>query len=333
MPFTLPPITRRRFLAGTVAVGSSFLVGRNLLGQEEAGPAGQTPVGAAERMVDPHRVATISDPHIGGDKESVNRGVNMFNNLQQVVGEVQALDPKPVQVMINGDCAWVDGQPEDYTTYLELIKPLRESGFPIQMTLGNHDNREQFWKAIEVKPEDPRPVESRQVSTLSMERANWFLLDSLDKTNATPGVLGAAQLEWLGKALDEKSEKPAMVMVHHNADFSPRPSALTDTAALMDVLRPRRHVKALIYGHSHVWKNEERDGIHLVNLPATSYVFSPGGPTGWVDLQLKEDGATFKLLCIDSKRSDHGQTLDLKWRDDEKTSYRPRARVLARQLV
>ncbi len=312
MPFTLPPISRRRFLAGSAALGSSLLVGRDLLAQDPA-PAVATDV---------DRVALLSDAHIGANRTDTSRGVNMFENLTKVVGEVVALDPKPIHVMLNGDCAWVDVQPVDYALALETLQPLREGGAPITMTLGNHDNRERFWQAINARPDEPRPVEARHISIVPMERVNWILLDSLDRTNSAPGVLGPAQLEWLGKALDERADKPVLVMVHHNADFSPRPSALTDTAALMDVLRPRLHVKALIYGHSHVWRNEVRDGIHLVNLPATSYVFSAGQPTGWVDVHLKEEGATFQLKCVDPMHPNHNQTLDFAWRKDEKTAHR-----------
>jgi 3',5'-cyclic AMP phosphodiesterase CpdA len=363
MPFTLPPITRRRFLAGSAAVGSSLLVGRTLLGQDPPPPV----------MVDADRVALLSDPHIGANRSDVGRGVNMFENLAKVVGEVGALDPKPTQVMINGDCAWVDGQAGDYALVLESLRPLREAGMPIQMTLGNHDHRERFWQAIEAssgqpqagqpqssepqsseaqadppqaveappdeappavaRPVQSRPVQSRHVSIVAMERANWFLLDSLDQTNVTPGALGEAQLQWLARVLDEQASKPALVMVHHNVDFSARPSALTDTAALLDVLRPRRHVKALIYGHSHTWRNEERDGIHLINLPATSYVFGQGQPSGWVDVRLKDEGATFQLKSVDPAHPSHEQTLDLTWRGAEQASLRRRPGSLAKSMA
>ena len=47
-------------------------------------------------------------------------------------------------------------------------------------------------------------------------RANWFLLDSLDEPNKTPGVLGDKQVAWLGQALDARANKPAILVAHHN---------------------------------------------------------------------------------------------------------------------
>jgi hypothetical protein len=44
-------------------------------------------------------------------------------------------------------------------------------------------------------------------------RANWFLLDSLDRVNATPGVLGKEQVDWIGKALTLRKGTPQCISV------------------------------------------------------------------------------------------------------------------------
>ena len=44
------------------------------------------------------------------------------------------------------------------------------------------------------------------------------------------------QLEWLGKALDARADKPAVVLAHHNPDRLVNIHGLTDTAKLFDVL-------------------------------------------------------------------------------------------------
>jgi Icc protein len=90
---------------------------------------------------------------------------------------------------------------------------------------------------------------------------------------------------------------------------------LKDTKALFDVLRPRRQVKALIYGHSHVWNvGKDESGIHLINLPPTAYVFQQGQPNGWVQANLRKDGMWLELRCLDQKHAQHGQIVDLQWR-------------------
>ncbi len=46
------------------------------------------------------------------------------------------------------------------------------------------------------------------------------------------------------------------------------PWGLIDTDDLFAVAKPRRNVKAMVFGHTHHWGVERIDDIHLINLPA-----------------------------------------------------------------
>ena len=70
----------------------------------------------------------------------------------------------------------------------------------------------------------------------------------------------------------------------------------------------------MIFGHSHVWKVDQREGLHLVNLPPTAYVFAASSPNGWVDARVAADGMTLELRCLDPQHAQHGQRVELKWR-------------------
>ena len=201
-------------------------------------------------------------------------------------------------------------------TVTPLLKPLIEARLPVHMTLGNHDDRANFWKALNVAAETARPVQRKHISVIKAAHANWFLLDSLDVVDKPPGKLEPAQRDWLAKALDEHKDKPALVMVHHNPHLDPtKPNgALLDTAELFDVLLPRKQVKALFFGHSHRWELKEKDGLHLVNLPAVAYAFAKDQPTGWVDCHLKSGGATLELRAHNEQHPAHGKKTELKWR-------------------
>jgi 3',5'-cyclic AMP phosphodiesterase CpdA len=202
---------------------------------------------------------------------------------------------------------------------VKLLEPIRAAGMPIHIGLGNHDNRERFWAAVPAEHRQDAPVKDKHVALIETERANWLMLDSLNVTLEIPGLLGADQLAWLARTLDARADKPALVMVHHNPPFAGRDpqksGALLDTAALLDVLAPRKHAKVLFFGHSHRWSHEQRpDGLHLVNLPATAYVFDAGQPSGWVDARIQLDGATLALHTLDPSHPATGQKLDLHWR-------------------
>jgi 3',5'-cyclic AMP phosphodiesterase CpdA len=141
------------------------------------------------------------------------------------------------------------------------------------------------------------------------------MLDSLIKTLHTPGVVGEEQRAWLKKTLDANTDKPAIVMVHHNPIENGLKANLEDEKEMFDILRPRKHVKAWIFGHTHQWGvSQDQSGMHLINLPPVAYLFTPGQPNGWVHATLKPDGIRVELRCIDKSHKDHGQVKELTWR-------------------
>ena len=298
MPLHLTP--RREFLRRAALAGAGLLASRELF----AAAPGES-----------SRWALLSDTHIGPKVETMNRETNMADHLRASVKEVLASKASLAGVFVNGDCALKAGLPDEYATFTSLVKPFTDSGLSIHMTLGNHDDRANFWKAVNVSA-DARPLQSKHVSVVKAAQANWFLLDSLDVVDKAPGKLEQAQRDWLAKSLDEDKDKPAIVMVHHNPHLDPtKPnSTLLDTAELFEVLLPRKHVKALFFGHSHRWELKEKDGMHLVNLPAVSYPFAKDQPTGWVDCLLKSGGMTLELRAHNEQHPAHGKKTELKWR-------------------
>jgi len=301
MPITLSPISRRRFLAGAAAAGAGLLLRPIAFG--EVSPA-----------VDPRRLVLLSDCHIDADVTVVDRAANMADQLSQIVKQIVALTPRPACVIVNGDCAHQTGTPEDYGTLVSLLKPLREAGMPIHLSLGNHDDRANFWKAIPDADQPAKAVADRQISVIESPGVDWYLLDTL-KPGTAPGELGEVQLAWLAKALDAKPDKPAVVLTHHQPDLTAKPKGLIDTKALLDVLSPRKQVKVQIYGHTHDWKYaKQTDGLHWLNLPPTGYVFAKGRPAGWTDVNLTDTGLTAQLICLDEQHKQHREKHDLVWR-------------------
>jgi 3',5'-cyclic-AMP phosphodiesterase len=301
MPIHLPPISRRRFLAGSLAAGAGLLC-PNLF--------------AKERGVDAHSWALVSDIHLAANPAQLGRGINMADHFEAVAAEITRLAKRPSALLISGDLAFNSGEKEDYATVSRLLQPVREAGIPVHLTLGNHDDREHFWNAFTETNSAKRPLADHQVALLATPRANWFVLDSLEKTLSTPGMLGESQLAWLSKTLDEHKEKPALVVVHHNLnDGSGKPSGLKDGEQLLEIIRPRKQVKALIYGHTHNWEvKPDSSGIHLINLPPTAYLFKEGKPNGWVHAELERKGIRLELRCLDPKHPQHGEVHALKWR-------------------
>lgn len=301
MPIHLQPISRRRFLARALAGGAALALSPSLL--------------AAAKRTDPDSWALLSDIHIAADRELMARGINMTRHLQTVSADVLALSRRPAGVVVTGDCAYNSGQTEDYRQVADLLQAIREGQMPVHLALGNHDNRERFWEALPQEKAAQKPLAERQVALLSTPRANWFILDSLETTLSTPGLLGQEQLDWLAKSLDANPAKPALVLVHHNPGKIGSVGGLKDTDAFFDVIRPRKQVKAYFFGHTHIWDvKQDASGIHLVNLPPVAYVFQPERPAGWVHALLEHKGMRLELRCVDPKHKQHGQVVKLRWR-------------------
>ncbi len=302
MPIYLPPISRRQFLARSLVAGAGLMLSPNLF--------------AASRKVDEHCWALFSDTHIAADRKDFKRHINMADHLMAVAKEVIELKKRPAGVLISGDLALNSGETGDYATLTELLQPLRAAQLPIHLALGNHDHRERFWDALLGEKIVARPVVDRQVAIIRSSRANWFVLDSLDKTLSTPGVLGETQLAWLAKSLDANADKPALIVIHHNpSEDGSYKGALVETKELFEIIRPRKQVKAYFFGHTHRWNLEQdSSGIHLINLPPVAYLFDTESPNGWVLANLEKQGMRLELRALDHKHKEHGRKIDLKWR-------------------
>ena len=309
MPIHLGPMTRRDFLSGTTGAAAALLLGGR--------------AGAADKLkIDPNCFALLSDTHVPAEAKKTQGGVNMTDNFTKAVAQVAGLETAPAGVILCGDLAHVRGLPTEYRQFAPILRKLTEAKLPTHLIVGNHDHRENLYSALaESKPAKPLLI-GRHVSIVQSPRANWFLLDSLEVVNAAPGLLGKKQLAWLGKALDAHTDKPAIVMAHHDPSLAPPPkpgskprrtSGLKDGAALLEVIVGRKHVKAFINGHRHNYQQRTYKGLHVTGLPATAYTFGKQ-PSSWVLASLKETGISLELRCLDPKHAAHGKKVELTWR-------------------
>ena len=301
MPIYLPPLSRREFLVRAVAAAAGLALAPGLQ--------------AASKRTDPDLWALLSDTHISADPKQMSQSINMTEHMIKASADIiDGLERRPAGAIISGDLAYNSGQKGDYAQFVELLKPIRSARIPIHLALGNHDHRENFREVLKNPARAKAVPADRNAIMVKAARANWFILDSLEVTLATPGLVGRGQLEWLANVLDKNDKKPALVVVHHNPGKKENISGLKDTEELMAVLRPRRQVKMLIYGHTHNWSVERSDdGIHLINLPPVAYVFKKGNPSGWAQLKLEPNAGLLELRSLDPTHPAHGQRHPLEW--------------------
>jgi Icc protein len=255
--------------------------------------------------------AVLSDIHIAADKGDTYRGFRPHENLKAVLEKLRGLSFDTM--IVNGDLARQQGLPADYEMVTEYLNPLAEK-FPLGITMGNHDDRKNARSAFTSVAGEVQPVEKKYVITIDGGPCEFVLLDSLLATNVVPGQLGKSQREWLAGYVRANTSKPAILLVHHNLDADDD-GALTDAGRLLEIVRPAKNVKAIIYGHTHAWKHDRQDGIHVINVPAVAYNFKDNEPIGWTDAYFSAKGTRLKLNAIGGNMARNGETLELAWRE------------------
>jgi 3',5'-cyclic AMP phosphodiesterase CpdA len=184
---------------------------------------------------------------------------------------------------------------------------------PVAITLGNHDDRKNVLTGLTSRAGDAQPIDNKLVTAVDSGAFRLVFLDSLLATNVTPGQLGRFQREWLASYLDSSAQKPVVVFVHHNPDLA-SDTGLVDAERLLQILLPRRQVKALIYGHTHTYRLEQLGGMHLINLPAIGYNFADGEVIGWMGSEFSREGVELRLHALGGNMALDGKTASLSFR-------------------
>ena len=254
-------------------------------------------------------LALLADTHIPEDVENNYRGFYPYRNLEKTVPDI--ISASPDGVLIAGDLARLTGESGDYVNLKNLLEPVAEKT-PVFMALGNHDNRENFLKVFDETPGEKPAVKGKHITVVEKAPVRIIMLDSLLYVNKVPGLLGKAQRQWLENYLKESDETPTILCFHHT--LSDGDGDLLDVPRLFSKILPVRKVKAIVYGHSHVYGYSEFEGIHLINLPAVGYNFSDSDAVGWVQARLTSRGGDFMLHAVAGNQAQDGSVIKLTWR-------------------
>lgn len=293
------PIPRRRFLKTTVLAGAATVLHGTRM-----------PARAAHS--DEVHLALLSDTHVGpGERAKDPRGFDPCAQLRGVVPGIIAGAPRGV--ILNGDAASREGLTEDYRELKALLDPLSRVA-PVYIGLGNHDHRDNFKEVFTSPAGRDAGVRNHQVLIVEEPSVRFLVLDSLLYVSKAAGLLREHQRFWLAEYLRTHDDRPVVLFVHHT--LGDGDGDLLDAGRLFEILRPRRQVKAVFYGHSHSWDIGGRQGVKLINLPSLGYNFGKGGkdqPVGWVDARSRRDGVDPTLHAIAGNRAQDGRTTRISW--------------------
>jgi 3',5'-cyclic AMP phosphodiesterase CpdA len=293
------PVDRREFLGHSARALALLALSKHadVLSQDAAG---------AEKPV---HLALLSDTHVPADSKGEYRKFLPWENLKTVVPQV--IEARPEGIILNGDAARLTGELADYEAVKQLLAPLAEQA-PVYIGLGNHDDRDNFFKVFDHPSGNRQKVAGKHVLVIERPSMRLIILDSLFYVNKAAGLLGKAQRDWLARYLEASDVRPTVIFVHHT--LGDGDGDLLDVERLFLLTRPRKTVKAIIFGHSHKYAFSEEDGIHLINIPAVGYNFSDDEPVGWVEAVFTAKGVDLKLRAFAGNRAADGKSRSLSWR-------------------
>jgi 3',5'-cyclic-AMP phosphodiesterase len=290
------PIHRRQFLKASVLAGAAMV----LHGSRSLARA------ASEDEI---HLALLSDTHVGpGERAKDPRGFDPCAQLKRVVPAIIAGSPRGV--ILNGDAASREGLVEDYQELKTLVDPLGRVA-PVYIGFGNHDHPGNFKEVFNSTPGLSAAVPNRQVLIIEESFIRFIVLDSLLYVNKVAGLLGAQQRTWLTDYLKTHEDKPIVLFVHHT--LGDGDGDMLDANRLFEIIRPHRQVKAIFYGHSHMWEIGEKNGVKLINLPSIAYPFSKEQPVGWVDARFQRNGVDLTLHTVAGNEAQNGKTSRVSW--------------------
>jgi len=215
------------------------------------------------------KLIILSDIHLMAPGETAH-DLNNHQRLQTAIDRINTAYADADLVVFAGDLSDRGAT----STYQDLLDALPQVGPPIALTVGNHDNRENF---CEVFGRTHCDVNGFVQSAHDIDGHLVLVLDSLEKNpdpeatyySARTGHFCDAQLAWIEEQLEAAHDKPVVVILHHNVlpvAIQMDPHGLRDTQPFVDLLVRHGDVRQVISGHIHMTTTTMHRGIAFTTI-------------------------------------------------------------------
>ena len=186
-------------------------------------------------------IVHLSDPQLTAatGEPQYHQQVPPMEKLQQVFDDVLAQQIQPDLIVVGGDLIQ-GGTGQDYAqlhAYLNAQSTRLQA--PIQVILGDQDDRAAFNAGYLGQPHQPYYAYKHMYQNM-----DFYFLDSKWETHKEAGWLNREQLDWLNKNLHIAPRRRAFIFLHHPLDA---PALRTMRYAL---LQNNRELLAILHGHN-----------------------------------------------------------------------------------
>ncbi|MGC7099662.1 metallophosphoesterase [Amycolatopsis lurida] len=240
-------------------------------------------------------IAHLSDLHLDGDERSLARAARVFDHLDGLRGEIDA-------VLVTGDLA-DHGLAEEYEAVAKLFAGPRKILQPMHCP-GNHDVRGPYREVLLGEAPSDAPINQ-------VHHAGGAVFALCDSTipGRDDGYLAEETLAWLESVLDDAAGAPVFVCFHHPpAELHiPYIDGIRQTGEdrLAALLSRHPNVVAVLCGHAHTAAASTFAGLPLLVAPGVvSTIVLPWESEQIVDLEAPP-AIAFHVLGDDGRLTTH----------------------------
>lgn len=208
----------------------------------------------------------LTDPHIVPEGQTLY-GLDPATRLAAAIADINAHHSDAALAVLTGDLT----DKGDAASYARFRHILSDLAIPSLLLAGNHDDREMLCTAFPEVPATPTGY-VQYVRTTGIGR--FVAIDTVD-AGASAGHLCADRLDWLRAALDDANDEPVFLFMHHPPLAIGIPDlddcGLRNGQDLGAVLRGRKNIRHLFFGHVHRPVHGVWQGIPFSALPSTNH--------------------------------------------------------------
>lgn len=216
-------------------------------------------------------IAQITDLHAGQRLEVDGRVIDTLEGARRGVAHLNALDPRPVAVVVTGDLV----AEERLDHYESVAAVLGGLAMPFHVIPGNHDDRALMRRVF--GPAGNLPSDGEFLHYVIEDHdLRLIALDTQDPGKES-GLLCKARLDWLERRLAEAPDRPTLVAMHHPPIATGIPEfdrmGLAAPGDFGTIIGRSPQVKAIACGHVHRDIAASWQGTLVAVTPSTGYQY------------------------------------------------------------
>ena len=217
------------------------------------------------------KLIVISDLHIVPEGQ-LSHSLDTTERLNKCIEFINNYHDDVDYVVFGGDLA-DNGETKAYHRLKESFGLLNS---PSYLTLGNHDNRENFLEVF-------GQIQSKETGKfdyyVDIKKHRIIILDSSCPKYSAAGFLEKIQLDWLREKLTAARDKAVIIVLHHNfvdAHVKTGNIILKNNVEFANLLiESHPEIRQVISGHIHMTSSGFYKGVPFSTLSGSHYNIEP----------------------------------------------------------